>query len=58
MSDLKVIQPGILSLPQDGGRYGAHGIGLTTGGPLDRSAFRGPIASVAIGNRPLRLKSQ
>jgi biotin-dependent carboxylase-like uncharacterized protein len=39
MSDLKVIQPGILSLPQDGGRYGAHGIGLTTGGPLDRSAF-------------------
>jgi len=40
MGGLKVIQPGILSLPQDGGRYGAHGIGLTTGGPLDRNSFR------------------
>ncbi len=40
MSGLKVIQPGILSLPQDSGRYGMHGIGLTTGGPLDRHAFR------------------
>jgi len=36
---LKVIQPGILSLLQDGGRTGQHRIGLTNGGPLDRRAF-------------------
>lgn len=36
---LKVIKPGIFSLLQDGGRYGQHSMGLTTGGPLDRSAF-------------------
>ena len=36
---LKVIKPGIYSLLQDGGRYGQHSMGLTTGGPLDRSAF-------------------
>ncbi len=32
-------QPGLLSLLQDRGRYGAHGLGLTTGGPLDFHAF-------------------
>lgn len=37
---LKVIKPGIFSLLQDSGRYGQHSIGLTTGGPMDRSAFR------------------
>lgn len=37
---LKVIKPGIFSLLQDSGRYGQHSMGLTTGGPLDRSAFR------------------
>ena len=37
---LKVIKPGIYSLLQDGGRYGQHSMGLTTGGPLDRNAFR------------------
>ena len=36
---LKVIQPGILSLLQDGGRTGQQRIGLTNGGPLDRRAF-------------------
>lgn len=36
---LKVIQPGILSLLQDGGRFGQHRIGLTNGGPLDPEAF-------------------
>lgn len=36
---LRVIQPGLLSLLQDSGRVGAHRIGLTTGGPLDREAF-------------------
>jgi biotin-dependent carboxylase-like uncharacterized protein len=29
----------MLSLPQDGGRYGQHRIGLTTGGPLDRMSM-------------------
>lgn len=40
MSHLEVVSPGILSLLQDGGRYGQHGIGLTTGGPLDPLAFK------------------
>lgn len=35
----KVIQPGILSLLQDAGRFGKHGIGLTNGGPLDKLSF-------------------
>jgi len=35
----KVLQPGILSLIQDSGRYGQHAIGLTTGGPLDKLSF-------------------
>jgi biotin-dependent carboxylase-like uncharacterized protein len=35
----KVIQPGILSLLQDSGRFGRHRIGLTNGGPLDPEAF-------------------
>lgn len=40
MAGFKVIQPGIFSLLQDSGRYSWHGIGLTTGGPMDRQAFR------------------
>ncbi len=40
MTAMKVIQPGILSLVQDQGRFGLHSIGLTTGGPMDRNAFR------------------
>ena len=39
MSGFKVIQPGLLSLLHDRGRYGAHNLGLTTGGPLDFHAF-------------------
>ncbi len=39
-SGLNVLQPGLLSLIQDAGRFGCHGIGLTTGGPLDPEAFR------------------
>ena len=35
----KVLQPGLLSLLQDFGRFGQHAIGLTTGGPLDSEAF-------------------
>jgi len=36
---LEVIQPGVLSLLQDSGRFGQHRIGLTNGGPLDPEAF-------------------
>ena len=39
MSGLAVKQPGLLSLLHDRGRYGAHNLGLTTGGPLDGLAF-------------------
>lgn len=34
-----VLQPGILSLLQDAGRFGQHAIGLTNGGPLDPYSF-------------------
>ncbi|MEM8659571.1 MAG: biotin-dependent carboxyltransferase family protein [Pseudomonadota bacterium] len=37
---LEVVLPGMLSLLQDRGRFGAHNIGLTTGGPLDPKAYR------------------
>jgi len=39
VSGLRIRRPGALSLLQDGGRYGQHRIGLTTGGPADRLAF-------------------
>jgi biotin-dependent carboxylase-like uncharacterized protein len=39
VSGFKVKQPGLLSLLHDRGRYGAHNLGLTTGGPLDFTAF-------------------
>ncbi len=39
MSGFIVKQPGLLSLLHDRGRYGAHNLGLTTGGPLDQLAF-------------------
>ena len=39
MSGFIVQQPGLLSLLLDRGRYGAHNLGLTTGGPLDFVAF-------------------
>ena len=39
MTGFTVQQPGLLSLLQDRGRYGAHKLGLTTGGPLDFLAF-------------------
>lgn len=40
MKGMRVKQAGLLSLLTDGGRFGAHGIGLTTGGPVDRMSFR------------------
>jgi biotin-dependent carboxylase-like uncharacterized protein len=39
VSGFSVKQPGLLSLLHDRGRYGAHKLGLTTGGPLDFTAF-------------------
>lgn len=45
---LKVLQSGILSLIQDSGRFGQHGIGLTSGGPLDPLAFK--WANRLVGN--------
>jgi len=39
MSGFKVKQPGLLTLIQDRGRFGAHNLGLTNGGPLDSLAF-------------------
>ena len=46
----RVTQPGILSLLQDGGRYGHHRIGLTNGGPLDAEAFY--YCNRLLGNPP------
>ena len=39
MNGFTVKQPGLLTLIHDRGRYGAHNLGLTTGGPLDMTAF-------------------
>ena len=39
MSGFIVKQPGLLTLIQDRGRFGAHNLGLTNGGPLDTLAF-------------------
>jgi biotin-dependent carboxylase-like uncharacterized protein len=47
---LKVMQAGILSLLQDGGRRGQHRIGLTNGGPLDSEAFY--YCNRLLGNPP------
>ncbi len=38
-SGMTVLNPGMLTLIQDSGRFGHHGIGLSNGGPLDRNAF-------------------
>ncbi|MCR8923636.1 biotin-dependent carboxyltransferase family protein [Dasania sp. GY-MA-18] len=55
MSCFKVVSPGFLSLLQDAGRYGYHGVGLTTSGPMDALAFNwanllcgNPVDAVAI----------
>jgi biotin-dependent carboxylase-like uncharacterized protein len=50
VSGFSVKQPGLLSLLQDRGRYGAHNLGLTTGGPLDFIAF--DWANRMLGNEP------
>ncbi len=48
MSGFVVKQPGLLTLIQDRGRFGAHNLGLTNGGPLDFLAF--DWANRLIGN--------
>ena len=40
MSTFKVLNPGVMSLLQDSGRFGQHNIGLTVGGPMDPFAFQ------------------
>ena len=50
MSGLQVLQPGVLSLLQDRGRYGWHHIGLTNGGPVDGLAMQ--LANRLLGNDP------
>lgn len=45
-----VIQPGVLSLLQDSGRYGYSNTGLTTGGPADGWSFR--WANYLLQNHP------
>jgi len=37
---IEILSPGILSLIQDAGRFGQHAIGLTSGGPMDPTAFK------------------
>lgn len=39
MNGFIVKQPGLLTLIQDRGRFGAHNLGLTTGGVLDTQAY-------------------
>ncbi len=39
MNGFTVKQPGLLTLIQDRGRFGAHNLGLTTSGPLDPLAY-------------------
>lgn len=45
---IEIIQPGVLSLIQDAGRFGQHHLGLTTGGPMDPQAFK--WANRLVGN--------
>lgn len=47
---LTIKNAGILSIIVDSGRFGCHSIGLTTGGPFDRSAF--DLANALVGNSP------
>ena len=50
MSGMRVIEPGVLSLFQDQGRFGNHSLGLTQGGPLDAVAFE--CANRLVRNAP------
>jgi biotin-dependent carboxylase-like uncharacterized protein len=50
VSGFIVKHPGLLTLVQDLGRFGAHNLGLTNGGPLDKIAFS--WANRLLGNNP------
>lgn len=50
MSALEVLQPGLLSLLQDRGRFAQAAIGLTTGGPMDPLAAS--LANQLLQNSP------
>ena len=50
MNGMRVIEPGVLSLFQDQGRFGNHSLGLTQGGPLDAFAFE--CANRLVRNAP------
>ena len=50
MNGMRVIEPGVLSLFQDQGRFGNHSLGLTQGGPLDAFAFE--CANCLVRNAP------
>ena len=50
MSGFTIKQPGLLTLVQDRGRFGAHNLGLTTGGPMDLLAY--DWANRLLGNDP------
>ncbi|MDX1537676.1 biotin-dependent carboxyltransferase family protein [Arsukibacterium sp.] len=48
MSHFQVLNPGVLSLIQDNGRFGQSQLGLTNGGPLDVGSAR--LANALVGN--------
>lgn len=48
MSDLVVIEPGLLTTVQDLGRFGYQRVGIPPSGPLDRAAFL--LANRLVGN--------
>ncbi len=48
MSDLVVVEPGLLTTVQDLGRWGYQRVGIPPSGPLDRAAF--VVANRLVGN--------
>ncbi len=46
----EIVNPGVLALLQDDGRYGYQHLGVTTGGPMDEHAF--VWANHLLGNAP------
>lgn len=48
MNDCEIVQPGLLSLLHDGGRFGKANLGLTTGGPAD--PWAASVANQLLGN--------
>ncbi|BCE03000.1 biotin-dependent carboxyltransferase family protein [Marinicellulosiphila megalodicopiae] len=64
----KVLKPGVLCLIQDSGRFGAFNIGLTNGGPIDKTAFNwanrlcsndlnAPVIEISIGGLALEAQT-